>query len=160
MISLAFIFLSCQNSDGLFEHSKSKEEAKANGSEVIEYLPNKSNFKLLDGTDMRIDTAWTEVSFAYKNGDRILDSSTGYTFSIPVKNNSIDKFTFTFSLVDKANQMFTNPGPSQDGLCQLHPKILFADIKVVLEQKDIDTSKGWLNPIITDTITFKRIEAL
>jgi hypothetical protein len=31
-------------------------------------------------------------------------------------------------------------------------------MKIVLEQKDTDPSKGWLNTIVTDTITFKKVE--
>ena len=157
---MVFILSSCDNSDGLFGHSKSKEEARANGSAILEYLPNKSTFKLLDGTEMKIDTAWTEISYTYKNGNRILDSSYGFHFSIPVKNDSLENFTFTFNLLDKKNQMFTNPGPGKEGLCQLCPKNLYDNMKVVLEQKDRDTSKGWLNPIFTDTIIFSRIRAL
>ncbi|MBL7740486.1 MAG: hypothetical protein JNK14_14810 [Chitinophagaceae bacterium] len=159
LICLLTVVSSCDNTDGLFGHSKSKQEAKANGSSIAEYFPNKSTFKLLDGTEMKIDTAWTEVSFTYKNGNRILDSSYGYHFSIPVENDSLENFTFTLSLADKTNQMFTNPGPGKEGLCQLCPKSLFDNMKVLLEQKNTDTSKGWLNPIITDTIIFIRIKA-
>ena len=150
-------FCSCDSSDGLFGHSISKQEAISNGSKVTEYLANKTSFKLLDGTLMQIDTAWTEESFTYKNGKRVIDNSYGYLFSVPVKNDSLENFTFTFSLLDTTNRMFTNPGPGKEGLCQLCPKQLYDEMKIVLEQKDTDTSKGWLNTIVTDTITFKKI---
>jgi len=160
LISVLLLLLACDNSDGLFGHSKNKVEAKANGSTILEYLPSKPMFKLLDGTEMKVDTAWTEISFTYKNGKRILDSAYGYYFSIPVKNDSLRNFTFTFAMLDKTNQMFTNAGPGEDGLCQLCPKHLFDEMKVILEQKDPDTSKGWMNPIITDTIIFTKIKGL
>jgi len=160
LLSALLLLLGCDNSDGLFGHSKSKGEAKANGSTILEYLPNKSTFKLLDGTEMKVDTAWTEISFTYKNGKRILDSSYGYHFSIPARNDSLQNFTFNFALLDKKNQMFTNAGPGEDGLSQLCPKVLFDDMKVILEQKNPDTSKGWMNPIITDTIIFTKIKGL
>ena len=160
LLSVLFSLLSCENSDGLFGHSKSKAEAKANGSNVIEFLPNKSVFKLLDSTEMKVDTAWTEISFTYKNGKQVLDSSYGYNFTIQVKNDSLNNFTFNFKLLDTTNRMFTNAGPGEDGLCQLHPKILYDDMKVILEQKNRDTSKGWMDPINTDTITFRRIRHL
>ena len=105
---------------------------------------------------MTIDTAWTEVSFSYKNNNRVLDSTYGFHFSIPYKKTVPNSFTFTFSLLDTTNRMFTN-GIEED-LCQLCPIYLKDEMKVLLEQKDTDTSKGWTNPIITDTITFRRIK--
>ncbi len=47
------------------------------------------------------------------------------TIAVPVKNDSIANFTFTFSLLDTTNQMFTNPGPEQDGFCHLLPIKLY-----------------------------------
>ncbi|MDH7463881.1 hypothetical protein QEG73_21445 [Chitinophagaceae bacterium 26-R-25] len=151
------ILMGCSN-DGLFGHSKTKEEAKANGSMVIEYVPDKGDFILLDGTKMQIDTAWTEMSFTYKEGKRIIDTTYGYHFSIPVRNDSLEKFTFTFGLLDTANRVFTNPGPGKEGLTQLCPRYLYDKMEVVLEQKNPDTSFGWLKPIITDTIIFKKLK--
>lgn len=139
----------------MFGHSKTKEEAKANGSQVLQYVGDKTNFELLDGTELQIDTAWTEENFTYKNGKRILDARDGYHFSIPFKQANPKKFTFTFSLLDTTNRMFTN-GIGSD-LCQLVPKMLMDEMHVLLEQKDPDTSKGWTNPIITDTITFRKV---
>jgi hypothetical protein len=154
---LAFIFLlSCKHSNnGLFGHSKTKEEAKANGSEVLEYVADKAHFQLLDGTDLHIDTAWTEVNFTYHNGKRVLDARDGYHFSIPFKQADPKKFTFTFSLLDTTNRMFTNG--IEANLCQLVPKKLKDEMQILLEQKDPDTSKGWTNPIVTDTITFRKL---
>ena len=152
-----FVLAGCSN-DGLFGHSTTKEEAKANGSLVKEYVPNKSNFFLLDGTKMQMDTAWTEMSFTYKDGKRILDTTYGYNFSIPVKNGNLKKFTFTFRLLDTTSRAFTNPGPDDDGLTQLFPKHLHNTMEVVLAQKNPDTSFGWLKPIITDTIVFTKIK--
>ncbi len=150
------LFTGCNN-DGLFGHSKTKEEAKANGSTIKEYVANKNNFLLLDGTKIQLDTAWTESSFTYKDGKRILDTTYGYHFSIPVKNSNLEKFTFTFGLSDTSNRVFTNAGPGKDGLTQLCPRYLYDKIEVLLEQKNPDTALGWLKPIITDTIVFKKI---
>ena len=110
-----------------------KKEAIANGASVVEYIPDKTSFKLLDGTKMQIDTAWTEESFTYHNGKRVLDNSDGYDFAVPVKNDSIKNFTFTFGLLDTTNRMFANPGPEQDGFCHLYPKKLNSQIKIILE---------------------------
>ncbi len=151
-------FYSCDffyKDNGTFGRSNTKDEARKNGSEVFLYLPNKNEFQLLDGTTLTTDTAWTEVSFTYNKGQRVLDSSFGFIFSIPFKQFDPTKFTFNFTLFDTSNRVFTNG--IGDDLCQLYPKKLKDEIKVILEQKDTDTSKGWTNPIVTDTITFKRL---
>ena len=158
IFSFWFAVTGCDNENGLFGHSKTKEEAKANGSTVVEYIPDKKDFNLLDGTKMQVDTAWTELSFTYNNGKRDIDSTYGYHFSVPVQNNNLENYTFTFSLLDTLNQAFTNPGPGKDGLSQLCPKHLYDKMKVLLEQKDPDTTKGWTHSIITDTITFTKIK--
>lgn len=141
--------------NGRFGQSETKEEALKNNSEVSTYLPDKYKFNLLDGTTLKLDTAWTEVSFSFKNEKRIYDATYGYHFSIPFKKEVPESFTFSFSLADKSNQSFTNGGGEK--LIQLCPKHLYDEMKVLLEQKDPDTSKGWTHSIITDTITFKRI---
>lgn len=142
--------------NGLFGHSSTKEEAAANGSKVLIYVPDKYSFSLLDKTTLLIDTAWTEESFSYHNGKRIIDASNGYHFSIPFIKKASDSFTFMLSLADKHNQAFTNGGGEK--LIQLCPQTLYKEIKVLLEQKDPDTSKGWSNPIVLDTITFRLLK--
>lgn len=160
MLSLIFFscfaILGCDGDNGLFGHSETKEEAKANGSTVLEYVPDRKNFNLLDGTKMQIDTAWTEISFTYHNGKRVLDSTYGFLFSIPFEKHAGDSFTFSFGLADTTNRVFTNG--IGENLCQLCPKHLFDKMQVLLEQKDPDTTKGWTHPIITDTITFTKIK--
>lgn len=159
LLSIIFSILTmigCDNGNGLFGHSETKEEAKANGAIVMEYVPDKTNFNLLDGTKMQIDTAWTEISFTYKNGGKVFDSTYGYNFAVPYKREDPENFSFTFSLADTANRMFTNG--REKNACQLRPKYLYDKIQVLLEQKNTDTSKGWMQPIITDTITFTKIK--
>lgn len=153
----ALIYMSCNN-DGLFGRSKNKEESNANGSLVKEYIPDTKKIVLLDGTSMYIDTAWAEVSYTYHGGKRVLDTAYGYNFSIPVKNDNIKRFTFTFSLLDTTNRVFTNPGPDKDGLTQLCPRYLHDKMEILLKQKNPDTTYGWLKPIVTDTIIFSIIK--
>ncbi len=153
---VTIITTSCDNGNGLFGHSETREEAKANGSTVVEYVPDKTNFNLLDGTKMQVDTAWTELSFTYQDGKKNLDSTYGYNFAIPYKLKDPESFTFTFSLADTTNQMFTNP--RDKNACRLRPIKLYDVIQVLLEQKDTDTTIGWMHTIITDTITFTRIK--
>jgi hypothetical protein len=159
LISFTFFTLaSCDNGNGLFGHSETKAEAKANGSTVVEYVPNKTNFILLDGTKMQVDTAWTEISFTYHNGKKIFDTTYGYHFSIPVNNNNLERFSFTFGLLDTSNRIFTNPGPGKEGLCQLCPRTLYDKMEVILEQKNPTAGVGWKQPIVTDTIIFIKIK--
>ena len=141
--------------DGRFGKSNSKTEAKTNGGYVGEYVPSKKSFNLLDGTEIQIDTAWAEISFTYNKNKKIFDSRYGYNFAIPFHLKDPETFTFNFHLVDTSNQMFTNG--REKIMSILNPKELFDTMKIFLEQKDPDTSKGWTNPIITDTIIFKRI---
>lgn len=153
---ISIFFTSCDNQNGLFGHSKTKEEAKANGSIVLEYAPDKTDFNLLDGTKLKIDTAWTEMSFTNKDGKRIIDTAYGYHFSIPLKKDNTGNFTFSFSLADTTNRVFTNG--MDENMAQLCPRNLYDKMEILLEQKDRDTSKGWTHPIITDTIEFTKIK--
>lgn len=141
--------------NGLFGHSKTRQDALKNGSPVYSYIADKNRFNLLDGTIMTTDTAWIEVNFTYHNGKRELDSSYGFHFSIPFTQTNPGSFTFVFSLLDTTNRMFTNGMDSN--LTQLCPVRLYDEMRIVLTQKDTDTSKGWTNPIVTDTITYRKI---
>jgi hypothetical protein len=156
LIILTIIFLSCDNGEGLFGHSQTKAEAKANGSKVLEYVPDKNLFKLVDGTSMQVDTAWTEVSFTYHNGKKVFDTTFGYNFSVPYDRENREKFSFNFKLADTTNRVFTNG--REDKVCQLHPRVLLDTMKVLLVQKSSDTAYGWLRPIVTDTIVFTKIK--
>jgi hypothetical protein len=150
-----FILAGCDGNEGLFGHSNTKEEAKANGSTVIEFVPDKTDFILLDGTKMQVDTAWTEISFTYHDGKKVADATYGYNFAIPYKRENRESFSFNFGLADITNRVFTNA--REEKTCQLYPKILYDKIAVILEQKNPDTTFGWLKPIITDTILFTKI---
>jgi hypothetical protein len=152
MTSCDFVY----KDNGRFGSSISRQEALKYGSTSFLYKPNKTTFHLLDSSLMTIDTAWTEVMFSYKNGKRLLDSTYGFHFSIPYKIPDPNTFTFTFSLLDTTNRMFTNG--REENICRLCPIKLLDEMRVILEQKDTDTSKGWTNPIVTDTIIFRRLK--
>jgi hypothetical protein len=157
-ICMFLLLTSCNfysKTNGLFGKSITKEEAIKNGSEVYQFIANKKEFNLLDGSKITIDTVWTEISFTYENNKRIYDSSYGFLFSIPFKKSVAETFTFNFCLLDTTNRMFTNG--ITENLCQLCPIKIKDEMKILLEQKDTDTSKGWMNPIVTDTIIFTRI---
>jgi len=155
---LITLFTSCDfiyKNNGSAGSSETKEEAVKNGSEVFLYLPDKNKFELIEGTSLTIDTAWTEVSFFYKNGNRVYDSSWGYIFNVPYEKELPENFTFNFSLLDTTNQGFTNG--LRRGKCELRPIKLKDEMAIILKQKNPKEGVGWKSPIITDTITFKQI---
>lgn len=159
LVVLVALFISgCDfiyKNNGTFGSSQTKEKAKKNGAEIVKYLPNKNTFELIDSTTLKIDTAWTEMSFTYKNGERVYDSRFGYIFNVPFQKEVPNSFTFSFELLDKSNQEFTN-GIREDK-CELRPKILKDTVKIILEQKNPQEEVGWISPIITDTILFRKI---
>jgi len=141
--------------NGTFGNSYTRAEAIDNGSETFQYLPDRTRFKLIDGRMLKIDTAWTEESFSYKNGKRKYDTAYGYIFNVPYKAQESGNFTFNFELLDKDNQMFTN-GLGSDR-CKLRPTVLKDKMQIIIEQKNPKQGVGWKSPIITDTISFVRI---
>jgi hypothetical protein len=160
LVLLIILFISgCDfiyKNNGTFGSSHTKEDAINNGEEILQYLPNKNTFELIDSTTLQIDTAWTEMSFTYKNGERIYDFRFGYIFNVPFQKEVPNSFTFSFELLDKSNQEFTN-GIGEDK-CELRPKILKDTLKIILEQKNSEKEVGWISPIITDTIVFIKIK--
>lgn len=154
-ITIISLMNSCDSGDGLFGHSKSIEEARSEKYGFRIYVSDIREFKLIDGSRMLIDTAWREVSFTYKNGKKIPDSLFGYNFSIPYKFSGKQEFKVLLRLMDSSNVFFTN-GMNPD-VCFLRPKRLYDTMNVLLEQKNPDTSLGWLKPIISDTINFIRL---
>ena len=117
------------------------------------YVPNKFNFVLLDSSIIKIDTAWAESMWAYdKNSKPILADEFGYNFIIPIKKQELDKFIFTFKIADTSNQSIT--GGLEATRCALSIKELLDTINIILEQKNPDTTYGWIKPITTDTIVF------
>ena len=147
--------IGCSN-DGQFGHSASREEALANGSTVTQYQSETTTFPLLDGTMLMIDTAWTEMSFTYSNGTRVFDTAYGYHFTIPFRKQIAGSFNFSFELADSSNRVFTNG--MDENFAQLCPRVLYDQIKVLLVQKNPDSSLGWTRPIVTDTLVFLKIK--
>ena len=138
-----------------FGYSETKEEAKATGSTVIEYIPAKTSFKLLDSTEMTIDTAWTEISFTYYRGEKnVFDTADGYHFSVPYHKQG-DHLVFRFALADADNTKFTSNISETIG--RLYPKHLYDTMRLIIEQKSADPVFPWANPIITDTILFMKL---
>lgn len=125
---------------------------------AIEFVSNKTSFNLLDGTKMQVDTAWMEISFTYKNGKNIFDTAYVYNFAMPYRLENRESFTFNFNLVDTTNMVFTNARENNE--CQLHPRYLSNEMEVILKQIDTATTIGWKHSIITDTITFTKVNKL
>lgn len=121
--------------------------------QTIKYLPNKQNFILLNKSKLFIDTSIIKISID-KNGKRMNDSkSPGYYLTILFKKENKNDFQFEFKILE---DQFTNG--ITDSSQELHLNELKNEFKVLMEQKNTDTSLGWQKPIITDTLIFKRIK--
>ena len=159
ILVIALSLSSCDfiyKNNGTFGSSQTKDEAVKNGAEIVQYMPNKNSFVLIDGTLLQVDTAWTEMSFIYNNGERVYDSRFGYIFNVPFQKEVPNSFTFSFELLDKSNQEFTNG--IGENKCELRPKTLKDTLRIILKQKNPDKDIGWISPIITDTITFTKMK--
>lgn len=119
----------------------------------VKYLPNKQNFILLNKSKLFIDTSIIKIAID-KNGKEINSGkSIGYYLTILFKKENKNDFQFEFKIL--GNQ-FTNG--ITDSSQEVHLNELKNEIKVLIEQKNPDTSLGWQKPIITDTLIFKRIK--
>jgi hypothetical protein len=128
---------------------KDPDEVK---SEIVKYLPSKQHLILLDGSLLKIDTASMTISYDKDNNRLNETKSSGYVFVIPFKKQVENSFQFTLRL----------PGNIYaGGIDDTFKDFQFKDFndfyKVILEQKNPDTSLGWTKPIITDTLIFNRL---
>lgn len=134
----------------LTKTDKDPDEARA---EQIKYVADKSNFVLLDNSQMKIDTALIKVS--YDKNNEILNEKKRwghrYNLYIPFKKQVENSFQFELRLLGEEYS-----GGINDNSKDLHLNTLKDTIKVLLEQKNADTSLGWTKPIITDTINFTK----
>jgi hypothetical protein len=117
----------------------------------ILFLPDKTEFKLLDNIIIKIDTACTSKD-NYINGK--VNSS--YSFRIPIISPKNERMKFGFQLLNTSNQF----GASENGSnCKVLPiKNLKDKIIVLIKQKNPKKNIGWKKPIITDTITYRKIK--
>ncbi|MCB0734506.1 MAG: hypothetical protein H6608_12480 [Flavobacteriales bacterium] len=123
-----------------------KDPKEARTVEVM-YAPSPNSFILLDSTRLVVHPAKTEIS--YDKDSNVLN--TGYSLQIPFEKEQSDYFQFTLRLA----------GSKYSGGIEEHQKQIRLDslsdvIQVVLEQKNPDPTKGWSEPVVTDTISFVR----
>jgi hypothetical protein len=129
--------------------------SKLNKFYKVIYLPNQFEFTLLDGSVVKIDTAWAEKMWTYdNNGKPKLSNDFGSNFIIPIKKQEFDKFLFDFSLADTSNEYMTTGLEEKRRV--LYPSNLFDTIKIILQQKNPKQEYGWMAPIKTDTIFFTK----
>lgn len=124
-----------------------KSDGKTVSGEVISFHPSKSHFVLLDSSWMKIQSSELEISKF--NMDKTVNTT--YAFKIKFDTENPDKFRFQFRLVGNKYA---------GGMSEREKVFLVAKytdtIKVLLEQKNPDSSIGWTMPVITDTIVFVR----
>ena len=116
-------------------------------TENILYSPTPNKFKLLDGTQLIIFTAKTEIY--HDKNDSIMNKQ--YTLEILFEKEKPENFQFELRLLGNEYA-----GGIEDGRKLLYTDKLTDTIKVILEQKNPNPDKGWTEPIITDTINFIR----
>ncbi len=135
--------------EGRFGNSLTKKEAQLNKLYVTNYSSNKDTIELLDNRKVIIGESWAEKQWTYHNGKPKIAHSFGYSLHLEFIGENED-FVFQFDIPDGENKVFTRS--LSDNECVLHPKHLFSEIKVILEEKNPIDTVGWRIPIITDTI--------
>ena len=129
--------------------TKTDKDPQEVRTEQVLYSPTPNNFILLDSTRLSIFTAKTEIS--YDNDDKILN--TGFPLEILFEKEKPENFQFELRLLgDKY------AGGIEEGRKIIRMDELKDTVRVVLEQKNPDSNKGWTEPIITDTINFFKQE--
>jgi hypothetical protein len=119
--------------------------------ERILFLPDKNEFELLDNAIIKIDTACTSKD-NYINGK----VNNSYNFRIPIISYKNERTKFGFQLLNESNQFGTSENGSD---CKVLPlKKLNDKIIVLIKQKNPNKNIGWEKPIITDTITYRKIK--
>ena len=137
-----------------FGQSETKAGSIKNDFFVTDYIPSKDTITLLDGREIIIRQVWAETMWYYH--DRHPEKAENYGYNLQVEfTGSNDDFVFSFDLLDKNNQAFTNG--MGHGKCILNPIQLYTSINIIVEEKNKQDTIGWMQPIITDTISLIRI---
>ena len=141
-IFIAVVMLTATNKD--------PDEAYA---KVFKYLPNKQQFILLDSSSLHIDTSTIRVSYD-KNKKRLNDTKAfGYNLIIPFKQQPEDGLAFSFGIPGREYRGGRSSESQEFDFTNLKD-----EYKVILEQRNPDTSLGWTKQINTDTLIFKRVD--
>jgi len=153
------------------EHqSSSKSESIKDKFYVGSYTPNKRTIKLLDSSIVEIPDAWVEHRWGYNLSWFFTESKeirNGYNFFIPaslekvLSNDSIRGWSLPYSLeLDKRCTKYTRyPGigysanESDSTGFRVFLDLLPDTIHFVVEEKK-NLDDGWLNAIVTDSLTF------
>ena len=156
ILFLTTLITSCINDDkrvGNYGTSDNVRESRAYNLFIQTYVPNRFSLTLIDSSMVKIDTAWAEAEWIYDKNSKPLISDTikGYNFIIPILKQDFRNFKFSFSPIDTLNG--TGYG-LQESKYVFNPKVLKDTIKILVEQKNPDTTYGWTRPITKDTILF------
>lgn len=133
---------------------KDVKEKEVFRTEKIEYLSNKKLFILLDKSTMSIDTSTIYINYNSDGKCLTTDDSTGYSLHIPFKKQFKESFQFNFKLLNLKEDY---SGGIEDYSKEIDVKKIENEYKILLEQKNTDTTLGWTKPIVTDTLVFKKI---
>jgi hypothetical protein len=145
-ISLGFsasIFILIDFADFLM--TRSNDEGRANKQQIV----------LLDHNELKIDSTIMSVWYirSKKNGNEALTADYFMTIHYTRPFNNTERgYPFELSILDSPSIGWQNSDS-----CVFHFSKLKKEYKILLNQKNPDTVVGWLRPIITDTLSFKRI---
>ena len=160
IILVSTIFLtSCINDDkrvGTYGSSDNIGESKINKLYIVSYIPNKISFKLIDGSVVKIDTAWAESMWIYDKNDKpiVPDSIVGFNFILPFsKQNFSDNMNFRFDFANLDTLNGQGYG-IEESKWEFNPKALKDTIRILIQQRNPDTTLGWERPIINDTLIY------
>ncbi len=150
---LDFLSHFTNKTEGSFGQSETRTEAISNDLFVIDYEPSKDTIVLLDNRKVILGNAWAETIWSYRDRQPNIAEYFGYNLQLEFTGDNAD-FVFTFDLLDKENQSFTN-GIGRDK-CVFNPTELRDTIEIIVEEKNPEQDIGWMKPIVTDTIKLMR----
>jgi hypothetical protein len=139
---------------GKYGSSDNIDESRINNLYLVSYIPNKLRFRLFDYSVVDVDTAWAEKRWIYDKNQKpiIPDSVVGFNFVLPFsKWDNINNYRFCFRTLDTLNDPYCL---MQGSKWESWPKILNDTIKILIQQRNRDTTIGWKQPIISDTLIF------
>jgi hypothetical protein len=136
--------------------TKTDKDPDETQKERVQFLPVRRNFNLLNGSSMRLDTAFLFLSLDKKGDTLNVKKHLGYDLIVPFTKRDSGSFVFTLNPKDTLN------GHRIGGTDEKHVKMKFQKmcdtVELILAQKNPKPDVGWKHSINTDTIRLIRIK--
>ena len=140
------------------QQSESIYNSKQDKFYIADFIPNKKSIqlKLRTGT-VDLDTAWVEYSWYFKSNSFVTTKERSkvnwYNLCLKVKADNAKGFVWGFEFRDKnigAIGGYDSMKNQQESTLNTIPDTLF----IFFEEKNLNPDIGWMEPIVTDTITY------